>query len=57
MIEVVPPQAAAVVPVSKVSLALVPPKGSSMWVWASMPPGMTYFPAASITVSTLAARS
>jgi hypothetical protein len=30
MIEVVPPQAAAMVPVSKVSLALVPPKGSSM---------------------------
>src|SRR5690606_10633364 len=24
-----------------------------MWVWASMPPGITYLPAASITVSTL----
>src|SRR5215217_1031 len=52
MIEVVPPQAAARVPVSKVSDALVPPNGSSMWVCASMPPWMTYFPVASITVST-----
>src|SRR4051794_12743140 len=51
MIEVVPPQAAARVPVSKVSEALVPPKGSSMWVCASTPPGMTYLPAASMTVS------
>ena len=41
MIVVVPPCAAAIVPVSKVSLAAVPPKGSSMWVWASMPPGTT----------------
>jgi hypothetical protein len=39
------------VPVSKVSEAKVPPKGSSMWVWASTPPGMTYFPVASIVRS------
>ena len=50
MIVVVPPQAAARVPVSKVSLALVPPNGSCMWVWASTPPGMTYFPVASMPV-------
>jgi hypothetical protein len=49
MMEVVPPQAAARVPVSKVSLAKVPPKGNSMCVWASTPPGMTYLPVASIT--------
>ncbi len=40
-IVVVPPQAAARVPVSKESEAAVPPKGSSMWVCASTPPGMT----------------
>src|SRR5690349_19599504 len=51
MIEVVPPQAAARVPVSKVSEALVPPKGSSMCVCASTPPGITYLPVASITVA------
>ena len=44
MIIVVPPQAAARVPVSKVSADVVPPKGISMWVWASMPPGTTYLP-------------
>ena len=38
---VVPPKAAARVPVSNVSLANVPPNGSSMWVWTSIPPGMT----------------
>ena len=54
---VVPPQAAAVVPDSKVSLASVPPNGSSKWVCASMPPGTTYLPVASMTVSTLPARS
>src|SRR5919112_623063 len=54
---VVPPHAAARVPVSKVSLAKVPPKGISMWVCASMPPGMTYLPVASITVSTLPSTS
>ena len=60
MIEVVPPNAAARVPVSKVSLANVPPNGSSMWVWTSMPPGMTYLPVASIVSSAVipaAARS
>src|SRR5918997_565792 len=57
MIVVVPPHAAARVPVSKVSEAAVPPKGSSMWVWASMPPGMTYLPVASTTASTLSSRS
>ena len=36
MIVVVPPNAAARVPVSKVSLANVPPNGSSMWVCASI---------------------
>ena len=38
---VVPPAAAAEVPVKKSSEATVPMKGSSMWVWGSMPPGMT----------------
>ena len=59
-IEVVPPKAAARVPVSNVSLAKVPPNGSSMWVWTSMAPGITYFPAASIVSSAVtpaAARS
>ncbi len=41
---VTPPHAAAVEPVSNVSLAKVPPNGSSMWVWTSIPPGMTYLP-------------
>ena len=40
MIVVVPPQAAARVPVSKVSDANVPPNGSSMCVCASTPPGI-----------------
>src|SRR5688572_30833409 len=57
MMLVVPPHAAARVPVSNVSIAAVPPKGSSMWVWASMPPGITYLPDASTTVSTDAATS
>ena len=57
MIEVVPPQAAARVPVSKVSEAFVPPNGSSIWVWASIPPGITYRPLASTTSSTAASRS
>jgi hypothetical protein len=50
-IDVVPPKAAARVPVSKSSFANVPPKGSFMWVWTSMPPGMTYLPVASIVSS------
>jgi hypothetical protein len=48
MIVVVPPIAAARVPVSKVSLASVPPNGNCMWVCASIPPGMTYLPVASM---------
>ena len=50
-IVVVPPHAAARVPVSNLSAATVPPNGISMWVWPSTPPGMTYLPVASITVS------
>lgn len=57
MIVVVPPWAAARVPVSNVSEASVPPKGISMWVWASMPPGTTYLPVASMTWSTDRVRS
>src|SRR5262245_15943368 len=49
MIVVVPPQAAARVPVSNVSAENVPPNGISMWVWASIPPGSTYLPVASMT--------
>ena len=51
IIVVVPPQAAALVPVSNVSEAKVPPNGSSIWVCTSMPPGTTYLPAALMTVS------
>jgi hypothetical protein len=40
-IVVVPPHAAARVPVSNVSDAVVPPKGISMWVCPSTPPGTT----------------
>ena len=47
-IVVVPPCAAASVPDSKSSMELVPPNGISRCVCASMPPGMMYFPAASI---------
>src|SRR5690242_6682296 len=46
--DVVPPQAAARVPVSKSSAEKVPPNGISRWVCTSMPPGMTYLPVASI---------
>ena len=48
---VVPPWAAAMVPVSKSSAEVVPPNGMSRWVWTSMPPGMTSLPEASTTVS------
>src|SRR5487761_919069 len=51
MIVVVPPQAAARVPVSNVSAENVPPNGISMCVCASMPPGSTYLPVASMTRS------
>src|SRR5688572_11659605 len=50
---VVPPKAAARVPVSKSSALVVPPKGMSRWVWGSIPPGMTYLPEASMVRSTL----
>src|ERR1051326_2696678 len=49
--EVVPPKAAARVPVSKSSADVVPPKGMSRCVCTSMPPGSTYMPAASTTVA------
>src|SRR5688572_17506372 len=55
--EVVPPNAAAIVPVSKSSEANVPPNGSSMCVCTSIPPGMTYFPFASIRFAPPAFRS
>ena len=50
-IVVVPPSAAALVPVSKVSTENVPPNGISMCVCPSIPPGITYFPSASISTS------
>src|SRR5712691_11465479 len=53
-IVVVPPNAAAVVPVSNVSAEDVPPNGISMCVWTSIPPGSTYLPVASITESACA---
>lgn len=43
---VVPPAAAAAVPVAQSSVVTVPPKGIAMWVWASMKPGMTSLPEA-----------
>ncbi len=46
-----PPQAAALVPVSNVSDASVPPNGICMCVWTSTPPGTTYLPVASIVRS------
>ena len=52
MIVVVPPYAAATVPVSKSSEARVPPNGRSRCVCTSMPPGMTKRPVASMVRST-----
>src|SRR5208283_2095444 len=52
-IVVVPPHAAARVPVSKSSEENVPPNGISRWVCTSMPPGMTYRPDASSVRSTV----
>src|SRR5712692_79291 len=46
---VVPPKAAAMVPVSKSSALVVPPKGMSRCVCTSIPPGMTRRPEASMT--------
>src|SRR5579862_3592865 len=51
MMVVVPPQAAARLPVSNVSTAKVPPNGISMCVCTSIPPGSTYWPVASMTRS------
>src|SRR5215469_76249 len=48
---VVPPNAAARVPVSKSSLDVVPPNGISRCVCASIPPGKSNSPVASITRS------
>ena len=53
---VVPPNAAARVPVSKVSDDWVPPNGISIWVWGSTPPGSTSFPVASMTRSAATSR-
>ena len=49
MMVVVPPYAAARVPVSKY-LRVVPPNGNSMCVCGSIPPGMTSLPDASMTL-------
>src|SRR5437667_7728601 len=46
---VVRPNQAALWPVSKSSLEVVPPKGMSRCVWASMPPGSSNMPEASMT--------
>ena len=54
--QVVPPNAAARVPVSNVSEDSVPPNGISMWVWGSTPPGITSRPAASMTRSAAISR-
>ena len=51
MMDVVPPTAAARVPVSKSSELTVPPNGSCMCTCGSIPPGTTNFPAASIVRS------
>jgi hypothetical protein len=51
MIVVVPPARPAAVPVKKSSSVTVPMKGSCMWVWVSIPPGITYCPVASMTVA------
>ena len=48
MMVVVPPRAAALVPVSNVSAEKVPPNGISMCVCPSIPPGITYMPVASM---------
>ena len=48
---VVPPWAAAMVPLSKSSAEVVPPNGMSRCVCTSMPPGITSLPEASTTVS------
>src|SRR5215212_9731838 len=57
MIMVVPPAAADSVPVAQSSAVTVPPKGMSMWVWASMKPGITSLPEASTVSAPFAGRS
>ena len=57
MMLVVPPASPAAVPVKKSSIVTVPMKGSCMCVCGSMPPGMTYWPPASITVAPAGASS
>ena len=50
MTVVVPPTAAEALPLAKLSAFTVgPPRGSSIWVWLSMPPGSTSLPVASIS--------
>jgi hypothetical protein len=49
MYEVVPPAIAALLPLSKSSIALVPINGNCICVWVSIPPGITNFPEQSIT--------
>ena len=48
---VVPPNAAAVWPDSTSSIVVVPPNGMSRCVCGSTPPGSTYLPVASMTLS------
>src|ERR1039458_5417916 len=50
-IVVVPPKAAARVPVRKSSAKVIDATGMSRWVWQSMPPGRTYMPVASMTLA------
>ena len=49
--DVVPPNAAETVPDVKSSQVVVPPKNISMCVCGSIAPGITSFPAASMTLS------
>src|SRR5215213_9091160 len=56
-IVVMPPHAAAIVPVSNVSLDSVPPNGISMWVCTSTPPCTTYLPVASTVTSAATPRT
>lgn len=51
MMVVVPPARPAAVPVKKSSAVTVPIKGRFMWVCGSIPPGITYWPLASMTVA------
>ena len=48
---VIPPHAAATVPVSKSSAVRTPPTSTSRWVWTSTPPGSTRSPAAAISAA------